>query len=107
MVASLPIVADSLTLYLSEIRKFKLLGEEEERNYAIRFFEEKDLEAAQTLITSNLRYVVKVAFEYRHCGLNALIYRITSCQPGVWPRSVQPKRRESCFMGCVKPGRLC
>jgi RNA polymerase sigma-32 factor len=72
MVANLPIVADSLTLYLSEIRKFRLLSEEEEKINAIRFFEEKDLEAAHTLITSNLRYVVKVAFEYRRYGLKML-----------------------------------
>jgi len=72
MVTNLPVVADSFTLYLSEIRKFKLLTEDEERSYAIKFFEEKDLEAAHTLITSNLRYVVKVAFEYRHYGLKML-----------------------------------
>lgn len=72
MVTNLPVVADSLTLYLSEIRKFRLLTEDEERNYAIKFFEEKDLEAAHTLITSNLRYVVKVASEYRHYGLKML-----------------------------------
>jgi RNA polymerase sigma-32 factor len=72
MVTNLPVVADSLTLYLAEIRKFRLLTEDEERNYAIKFFEEKDLEAAHTLITSNLRYVVKVASEYRHYGLKML-----------------------------------
>lgn len=72
MVTNLPVVADSLTLYLSEIRKFKLLTEDEERSYAVKFFEEKDLEAAHALITSNLRYVVKVAFEYRHYGLKML-----------------------------------
>lgn len=72
MVTNLPVVADSLTLYLSEIRTFKLLTEDEERNYAVKFFEEKDLEAAHTLITSNLRYVVKVASEYRHYGLKML-----------------------------------
>lgn len=72
MVTNLPIVADNLTLYLSVIRKFKLLTLGEERNYAVKFFEEKDLEAAHALITSNLRYVVKVAFEYRHYGLNML-----------------------------------
>ncbi|QSV45400.1 RNA polymerase sigma factor RpoH [Geobacter benzoatilyticus] len=72
MVTNLPVVADSLTLYLSEIRKFRLLTEDEERNYAIKFFEEKDLEAAHTLITSNLRYVVKVASEYRRYGLKML-----------------------------------
>lgn len=72
MVATLPVVADSLTLYLSEIRKFKILSEDEEHACAIRFFEEKDLEAAHTLVTSNLRYVVKVASEYRHYGMKML-----------------------------------
>jgi RNA polymerase sigma-32 factor len=72
MVTNLPIISDSLTLYLSEIRKFNLLTEDEERDYAVKFFEEKDLEAAHTLITSNLRYMVKVASEYRHFGLKML-----------------------------------
>jgi RNA polymerase sigma-32 factor len=72
MVASLPVVADSLSLYLAEIRKFPVLKEEEERCHAIKFFEDKDLESAHTLITSNLRFVVKVAAEYRHYGLKML-----------------------------------
>lgn len=72
MVANYPVVADSLTLYLAEIRKFKILDEEEERFHAKRFFEEKSLESAHTLITSNLRYVVRVASEYRHYGLKML-----------------------------------
>jgi RNA polymerase sigma-32 factor len=72
MVAQLPIVSDSLSLYLAEIRKFSLLTEEDEHRIAVRFFEEKDLEAAHALITSNLRFVVKVAGEYRHYGLKML-----------------------------------
>jgi RNA polymerase sigma-32 factor len=72
MVATLPIVSDSLTLYLAEIRKFSILSEEDEHRYAVKFFEEKDLESAHTLITSNLRFVVKVAGEYRHYGLKML-----------------------------------
>jgi RNA polymerase sigma-32 factor len=72
MVANLPVVADNLTLYLSEIRKFRILSEEEEHACAVRFFEERDLEAAHTLVTSNLRYVVKVASEYRHYGMKML-----------------------------------
>lgn len=72
MVAQLPIVSDSLSLYLSEIRKFSLLSEEDEHRFAVKFFEEKDLEAAHTLITSNLRFVVKVAGEYRNYGLKML-----------------------------------
>jgi len=72
MVTNLPVVTDSLTLYLAEIRRFRVLNESEERMYAQKFFEEKDLESAHTLITSNLRYVVKVASEYRHYGLKLL-----------------------------------
>jgi RNA polymerase sigma-32 factor len=72
MVAHLPIVADSLSLYLAEIRKFPVLSEEDEHRHAVKLFEEKDLESAHTLITANLRFVVKVAAEYRHYGLKML-----------------------------------
>jgi RNA polymerase sigma-32 factor len=72
MEARLPIVSDSLSLYLAEIRKFPVLNEEDEHRYAVKFYEEKDLEAAHTLITSNLRFVVKVAGEYRHYGLKMI-----------------------------------
>ena len=72
MVAQLPIVSDSLSLYLAEIRKFSVLSEEDEHRYAVKFFEDKDLEAAHSLITSNLRFVVKVAGEYRHYGLKMI-----------------------------------
>jgi len=72
MVAQLPVVADSLRLYMNEIRKFPLLSEEEERSCAISFFEDKHLTAAHKLITSNLRFVVKVAYEFRHYGLKML-----------------------------------
>jgi RNA polymerase sigma-32 factor len=54
MVANYPVVADSLTLYLAEIVKFKILNNDE-RFHAEKFFEEKDLESAHTLITANLR----------------------------------------------------
>lgn len=72
MVAQLPVVTDSLRLYMNEIRKFPLLSEEDEHRYAVSFFEDKQLAAAHTLITSNLRFVVKVAYEFRHYGLKML-----------------------------------
>jgi len=65
----MPVVADSLTLYLNDIRRFPVLSPEEEHRLALRLYEDKDLEAAQTLITSNLRFVVKIAFEYRSYGV--------------------------------------
>ena len=72
MVSRLPVVADSLSFYLAEIRKFPLLNEEEEHRTAVSFYEDKNLGAAHKLITSNLRFVVKVAYEYRHYGLKML-----------------------------------
>lgn len=72
MVAQLPVVTDSLRLYLNEIRKFPLLNEDEEHRNAVAFFEKKELASAHTLITSNLRFVVKVAYEFRHYGLKML-----------------------------------
>lgn len=72
MVAHLPVVADSLSLYLAEIRKFPIMDEEEEHRTAVTFFEKKDIQSAHKLITSNLRFVVKIAYEYRHYGLKVL-----------------------------------
>lgn len=72
MVAQLPVITDSLRLYLGEIRRFPLLNEVEEHQHAVAFFEKKDLASAHTLITSNLRFVVKVAYEFRHYGLKML-----------------------------------
>ena len=72
MNVSLPAVADNLTLYLAEIQKFPILSADEEYNFAVKFYEEKDLEAAHRLITSNLRFVVKIAAEYRSYGMKML-----------------------------------
>jgi len=72
MTMNLPIVADSFTLYLAEIRRFPLLDAEEEKRLAVSFYEEKDLAAAHLLITSNLRFVVKICSEYRAYGMKML-----------------------------------
>jgi RNA polymerase sigma-32 factor len=69
---SLPAVADNLTLYLAEINRFPVLSADEEYRFAVKFYEEKDLDAAHTLITSNLRFVVKIASEYRSYGMKML-----------------------------------
>jgi RNA polymerase sigma-32 factor len=72
MTMNLPVVADSFTLYLAEIRKFPLLDADEEKRLAVSFYEEKDLAAAHALITSNLRFVVKICAEYRAYGMKML-----------------------------------
>lgn len=59
---------DSLSVYLREIERFPILKREEEHDLAVRYREYNDLEAARSLVTSNLRFVVKVAGEYRGLG---------------------------------------
>ena len=64
----LPAVKNSLEAYLVQINQFSLLDQEEEFKLAVRYRKFNDIEAAHKLITSNLRFVVKVAFEYKSYG---------------------------------------
>jgi RNA polymerase sigma-32 factor len=63
---------DLLNFYLSEVRKYPLLTPEEERDYAVRYQETGDKEAAERLVTSNLRLVIKIAFQYHRQWANVL-----------------------------------
>lgn len=65
-------VFDPLKKYLMEVRKFPLLLREEELTLAKRWWEEKDRYAAYRLVVSNLRLVVKIAFEYQRAYTNLL-----------------------------------
>jgi len=65
---SLPVVTDSVQSYLAEVNRYKLLTPEEERSVAERYFMTKSIGDAHTLVTSNLRYVVKIALEFRNYG---------------------------------------
>jgi len=58
----------SLAMYLSEINHYSLLTVEEEQALARKFIK-GDLAAGHRLVTSNLRFVVKVAYEYRSYGI--------------------------------------
>jgi RNA polymerase sigma-32 factor len=58
----------SLDLYLSEINRFPLLTVDEEQRLARVFAAERDTRAAHRLVTANLRFVVKIAYEYRSYG---------------------------------------
>ena len=60
--------ADSLSTYLSEISQYPLLSVQEEQALARRF-KQGDMAAGHRLVTSNLRFAVKVSYEYRSYGL--------------------------------------
>lgn len=64
--------ADPLQAYIDEIKKYPLLSREEERALAKDYYETKNPEAAQKLVTSNLRFVVKIATEYSKFGAKVI-----------------------------------
>lgn len=64
----LPAVTGTLDIYITEINRFPLLTPEEEFALAMRLKKDNDLQAAEKLIVSNLRFVVKIAHEYRNYG---------------------------------------
>jgi RNA polymerase sigma-32 factor len=66
---NLPVIKNSLETYLAQINRFPLLTQDEEFQLAVKYRKYDDIEAAQKLITSNLRFVVKVAFEYKSYGV--------------------------------------
>ena len=69
---SLPIPFDPLKKYLAEISKHPVLSREEEYELAEKIHKNKDIEAAQKMVISNLKLVVKIALEYYNTYLNIL-----------------------------------
>jgi RNA polymerase sigma-32 factor len=63
---------DPLQRYLTEIRRFPLLGRDEEHRLAVQYKDYGDVQAAYKLVTSNLRLVVMIAREYQKAFKNLL-----------------------------------
>ncbi len=59
----------SLSLYLTQIKKFPMLDAEEEYMLAKNWRESGSLQSAHKLVTSHLRLVAKIAMGYRGYGL--------------------------------------
>jgi len=70
--SNFPVVKNSLESYLVQINQLPLLTQEQEFELAVKYRKYNDIEAAHKLITSNLRFVVKVAFEYKSYGIKLL-----------------------------------
>ena len=64
--------SDPLSQYFHEISRYPLLSREEEVELAQRVHDRGDRDAAQQLVLSNLRLVVKLAMEYRRVWTNLL-----------------------------------
>jgi len=59
----------SLDAYLDRVGRIPVLSREEERELAVRFHRDNDLEAARQLVLSHLRFVVHIARGYTGYGL--------------------------------------
>ncbi|MEO5335228.1 MAG: RNA polymerase sigma factor RpoH [Magnetococcus sp. YQC-5] len=71
--ALVPVADQSdLARYMSEINNFPMLSQEEEFQLAVRYFEQQDLKAAHRLVSSYLRYVIKIAKEYTDYGFRLM-----------------------------------
>lgn len=66
---TLPGVVDGLDRYLDKVHAVPVLTAEEEKALALRYRNEGDLMAAQQLVLSHLRYVVRIARGYSGYGL--------------------------------------
>ncbi len=64
----LPAPIDGIQHYAAQISNHPVLSREEEQEIALRYYETGDRQAAQQLVLSNLRFVVKVAHEYKAYG---------------------------------------
>ena len=65
----LPVSVDNLDTYIRQVNSFPMLSAEQERELAVQFHGDNDLQAAQRLIMSNLRFVVSIARGYMGYGL--------------------------------------
>jgi RNA polymerase sigma-32 factor len=63
---------DPMQQYLREIQRHPLLTPDEEHSLAVKYVETGDVSAAARLVTSNLRLVVKLAYEYRRAYKNIM-----------------------------------
>lgn len=63
---------DTLSAYLREVSQYPQLSREEEHEAALRYYHDKDRQAAFKLISSNLLLVVKIAREYERAARSLL-----------------------------------
>lgn len=70
MIRKATTTSSTLDQYLEDINHVPLLTVEEEQQLAREFRDRGDTRAAHRLVEANLRFVVKIAFEYRSYGIH-------------------------------------
>ena len=61
-----------LQAYLKEVHRYPLLTREEEHELALVYHKTQDRDALHRLVTGNLRFVIKIAYEYVHYRIKLL-----------------------------------
>ena len=64
--------SDPLQAYMRDVQRHPLLTAEEEKSLALRYHQDGDVKAAARLVSSNVRLVVKLAYEYRRAYRNMM-----------------------------------
>ncbi len=64
--------ADGLKIYLAEIDHYPIISRERENELALKYKETGDSELLNELVTSNLRFVIKVALGYKNYGVKIM-----------------------------------
>ena len=59
-----PTNKNSISAYMAEVNRYPLLTADEVVDLTRRYRDTGDLEAAHRIVTANLRFVVKIAYEY-------------------------------------------
>jgi len=62
----------ALERYMQEVKRIPMLDRDEEDALARRFKDHGDVDAAHKLVTANLRFVVKVAYQFKSYGMRML-----------------------------------
>jgi RNA polymerase sigma-32 factor len=65
----LPVASGDLDSYIRAAHAMPMLSEQEEYQLAVRLRDYNDVEAAQRLILSHLRFVIRIARDYKNYGL--------------------------------------
>jgi RNA polymerase sigma-32 factor len=63
---------DALQAYMRDVHRYSVLDAEAQRQLAVDYVEKGDVDAARQLVTSNLRLVVKIAYDYRRAYRNVM-----------------------------------
>ena len=72
MTMALTLRENNIDQYIAEVKRYPLLTAEEEVQLARQYRDDGDIAAAHQLVVGNLRFVVKIAHEYRHYGMKTL-----------------------------------